>query len=136
MFVKDSSNYFTYAFVAELDNVNSVSQDDIRNYLVNYFKGLCGSTAKQRHLSIDTSKIDVAIERRQNAGNEAFYDATLNIFGVFTDGAPVKLNAEIKVMNDKASKIYLVFIASPLDKTNNVWNELHSIQKEFKIPKS
>jgi len=136
MFVKDSTTYFTYAFVAELTNVNSVSQDDIRNYLVNYFKGLCGSTAKQRHLSIDTSKIDVAIERRQNAGNEAFYDATLNIFGVFTDGAPVKLNAEIKVMNDKASKIYLVFIASPLDKTNNVWNELHSIQKEFKIPKS
>ena len=136
MFVKDSTTYFTYAFVAELTNVNSVSQDDIRNYLINYFKGLCGSTAKQRHLSIDTSKIDVAIERRQNAGNEAFYDATLNIFGVFTDGAPVKLNAEIKVMNDKASKIYLVFIASPLDKTNNVWNELHSIQKEFKIPKS
>jgi len=136
MFVKDSTTYFTYAFIAELTNVNSVSQDDIRNYLINYFKGLCGSTAKQRHLSIDTSKIDVAIERRQNAGNEAFYDATLNIFGVFTDGAPVKLNAEIKVMNDKASKIYLVFIASPLDKTNNVWNELHSIQKEFKIPKS
>ena len=136
MFVKDSTTYFTYAFVAELTNVNSVSQDDIRNYLVNYFKGLCGSTAKQRHLSIDTSKIDIAIERRQNAGNEAFYDASLNIFGVFTDGAPVKLNAEIKVMNDKASKIYLVFIASPLDKTNNVWNELHSIQKEFKIPKS
>jgi len=136
MFVKDSTTYFTYAFVAELTNVNSVSQDAIRNYLINYFKGLCGSTAKQRHLSIDTSKIDVAIERRQNAGNEAFYDATLNIFGVFTDGAPVKLNAEIKVMNDKASKIYLVFIASPLDKTNNVWNELHSIQKEFKIPKS
>ena len=136
MFVKDSTTYFTYAFVAELTNVNSVSQDAIRNYLINYFKGLCGSTAKQRHLSIDTSKIDVAIERRQNAGNEAFYDATLNIFGVFTDGAPVKLNAEIKVMNDKASKIYLVFIASPLDKTNNVWNELRSIQKEFKIPKS
>lgn len=136
MFVKDTTTYFTYAFVAELDNVRSISQDDIRNYLLNYFKGLCSSTAKQRHLSIDTSKISVAIERRQNAGNDVFYDATLNIFGVFADGAPVKLNAEIKVMDDKESKIYLVYIASPHDKTDNVWKELHLIQREFKIPKS
>jgi hypothetical protein len=136
MFVKDSTTYFTYAFVAELDNVNSVSQDDIRNYLLNYFKGLCSSTAKQRHLSIDTSKISVAIEKKRNTGNDAFYDGTLNIFGVFTDGAPVKLNVEIKVMDNKASKIYFVFVASPLDKTDNVWKELHSIQREFKIPKS
>ena len=136
MFVKDSTTYFTYAFVAELDNVNSVSQDDIRNYLVNYFKGLCSSTAKQRHLSIDTSKISVAIEKKRNTGNDAFYDGTLNIFGVFTDGAPVKLNVEIKVMDNKASKIYLVFIASPLDKTDNVWKALHAIQRQFKIPKS
>jgi len=136
MFVKDSTTYFTYAFVAELDNVNSVSQDDIRNYLLNYFKGLCSSTAKQRHLSIDTSKISVAIEKKRNTGNDAFYDGTLNIFGVFTDGAPVKLNVEIKVMDNKASKIYLVFIASPLDKTDNVWKALHAIQREFKIPKS
>jgi hypothetical protein len=135
MFVKDTTTYFTYAFVAELDNVRSISQDDIRNYLLDYFKGLCSSTAKQRHLSIDTSKISVAVERRQNAGNDVFYDATLNIFGVFADGAPVKLNAEIKVMDDEESKIYLVYIASPLDKTDNVWKELRSIQREFKVPK-
>lgn len=136
MFVKDSTTYFTYAFVAELDNVSSVSQDDIQNYLLNYFKGLCSSTAKQRNLSIDASKISVAIEKKHNAGDDIFYDGTLNIFGVFTDGAPVKLNVEIKVMNDKASKTYLIFIASPLDKTSNVWKELHSVQKQFKIPKS
>ena len=135
MFVKDTATYFTYAFVAELDNVRSISQDDIRNYLLNYFKGLCSSTAKQRHLSIDTSKIDVGLEKKQNEGNNASYDATLDIFGVFADGAPVKLNAEITVMNDKAAKIYLVFIASPLDKTDNVWKELRSIQREFKVPK-
>jgi hypothetical protein len=135
MFVKDTTTYFTYAFVAELDSVRSVSQDDIRNYLLNYFKGLCSSTAKQRHLSIDTSKISVAIEKNQHAGKDAFYNATLNIFGVFADGAPVKLNMEIKVMDDKAtSKIYLVFIASPLNKTYKVWMTLHSIQKNFTIP--
>jgi hypothetical protein len=137
MFVKDSTTYFTYAFVAELDNINSISQDNIKDYLLEYFKGLCSSTAKQRKLSIDTSKIVVAIEKKQNAGGgDAFYDGTLNIFGVFADGAPVKLNVEIKVMNDTASKIYLVFIASPLDQTDNVWKELHSIQRGFKIPKS
>jgi len=135
MFIKDSANYFTYAFVAELDNINSISQDDIRNYLLNYFKGLCSNTAKQRNLSIDTSKITVAIEKEKDLEGNIFYNATLNIFGVFADGAPVTLNMEIKVMDDKAAaKTYLVFIASPLQKSDKVWTELYAIQKEFTMP--
>jgi hypothetical protein len=135
MFVKDSASYFTYAFVAEFDNTYAVSQTDIKNYLLTYFKGLCSSTARQRKLSIDTSKIAVDIERKEGMDNPMFYDARLNIFGVFADGAMVKLNMEIKVVNDRAaSKVFLVFIASPHEKTNPVWNELHAIQKEFVIP--
>ena len=135
MFVKDSSNYFTYAFVAELDNINSISQDDIKNYLLDYFKGLCGNTAKQRNLSIDTSKITVSVDKDESMAKDVHYNATLGIFGVFADGAPVRLNMEIKVMNDKArSKIYLVFIASPLNKTDKVWVTLHSIQNNFTTP--
>ena len=135
MFVKDSAGYFTYAFVAELDNINSISQDNIKDYLFEYFKGLCSSTAKQRKLSIDTSKIAVSIDKNASAGKDAHYNATLDIFGVFADGAPVRLDMEIKVMNDKAaSKIYLVFIASPLNKTDKVWVTLHSIQNNFTIP--
>jgi len=135
MFVKDSSNYFTYAFVVELDNINSISRDDIKNYLLDYFKGLCGNTAKQRNLSIDTSKITVSLDKDESTGKDVHYNATLGIFGVFADGAPVRLNMEIKVMNDKpTSKIYLVFIASPLNKTDKVWVTLHSIQNNFTIP--
>ena len=135
MFVKDSAGYFTYAFVAELDNINSISQDNIKDYLFEYFKGLCSSTAKQRKLSIDTSKIAVSIDKNPSAGKDAHYNATLDIFGVFADGAPVKLDMEIKVMNDKAvSKIYLVFIASPLNKTDKVWATLRSIQNNFTMP--
>ena len=103
MFVKDSTTYFTYAFAAELDNTPSISQDDVRNYLLDYFKGLCSGTAKDRHLSIDTSKITVAIERNKTIMNEVIYNAFLNIFGVFTDGAPVKLNMEINMLHNKAA---------------------------------
>src|SRR4051812_22499209 len=38
MFNKDAPDYFTYAFAAQLDGVTSISQDDIRNYLLDYFK--------------------------------------------------------------------------------------------------
>src|SRR4029079_374814 len=135
MFVKDSAGYFTYAFVAELDNINSISQDNIKDYLFEYFKGLCSSTAKQRKLSIDTSKIAVSIDKNASAGKDAHYNATLDIFGVFADGAPVSLDMEIKVMNAKAaSKIYLVFIGSPLNKSDEVWATLRSIQNNFTIP--
>lgn len=135
MFIKDSATYFTYAFVAALDDINSVSQDDIKDYLLNYFKGLCSITAKQKNLSIDTSEITVSIEKESNKKESVFYNAALNLFGVFADGAPVTLNMEIKVMNDKTtSKIYLVFIASPLSKTDKTWVELRLIQNNFTIP--
>jgi hypothetical protein len=134
MFVKDSAEYFSYAFVAEFDNIKSISEADVKNYLLSYFKGLCDNTAKQRKFSIDTSKITVVMERKDIKGEE-IYNALLNIFGVFADGAPVKLNAEIKVMSDKAaSKIFLVYTASPHEKTDAVWKKLNAIQKGFVIP--
>ena len=65
MFNKDSATYFTYAFVAQLDNVTTVSQSNIRDYLLKYFKGLCNSTAKNRKLVIDTSQIAVSMEKKK-----------------------------------------------------------------------
>src|SRR4249920_1820025 len=50
MFNIDSTSYFSYAFVAELDNRTTVSQSDVSDYLLNYFKGLCSVTAKDRKL--------------------------------------------------------------------------------------
>jgi hypothetical protein len=59
----------------------------------------------------------------------------LNVFGVFADGNPVTLNAEVKVLNDlKAKKTYLVFIASPKEKSNEIWQQLYAIQNRFAIP--
>jgi len=136
MFNKDSTGYFTYAFVAQLDSTASISQDDIRNYLLNYFRGLCRSTANDRKLVVDTSQITVFIEKKNGIPpNEVIHNAVLNIFGVFADGAPVKLNMEVKVLMDAASKkTYLNFIASPREKTDNVWKELYKIQKDFVAP--
>jgi hypothetical protein len=136
MFNKNATDYFTYAFAAQLDSVTAISQDDIRNYLLNYFKGLCSSKAHDRKLNIDTSEITVDVQKKNNiAGNEIIYDALLNVFGVFAGGAPVKLNMEVKVLNDAAaSKIYLVFIVSPHEKTDEAWKQLYQIQRDFSIP--
>jgi hypothetical protein len=137
MFKKDSATYFTYAFVAQLDSVTAISQTEIHDYLFKYFKGLCSGVAKDRKLVIDTANIDVTTEKKKGLpAGEHIYTGSLNIFGVFTDGAPVKLNAEVKVVKDMAGKkTYLVFIASPLEKTNANWIELYKIQKEFTMPK-
>lgn len=136
MFNKDSTDYFTYAFVAQLDSTTGISQDNIRNYLLDYFKGLCSYTANNSKLVVDTSKITVFVEKKNGLpANEIIYNASLNIFGVFADGAPVKLNSEVKVLMDiAAKKTYFIFIASPRDKTDPIWNELYKIQKDFVIP--
>jgi hypothetical protein len=150
MFNKDSSDYFSYAFVARLDNAGSFTQEEVRNYLLVYFKGLCANTARQRNLSIDTSQITVSteegvrvtnpsqtqgsLEKTSSNNGPITYNAVLKIFGVFSDGAPVTLNAEIKVLNNsKDQKTYLVFIASPQNKTNFIWQQLYAIQKDFSV---
>jgi len=129
MFKKDAPDYFTYAFVARLDNAKSVQQADIRNYLLMYFKGLCSKTAADRKLPpVDTSAIKATIGKR-----DGLYDITLSAFGVFADGAPVTLNMEAKVMTD-GQKVYLLFIVSPQPKSNAVWQQLKKIQADAAIP--
>ncbi|MEI9911033.1 MAG: hypothetical protein WDO71_15965 [Bacteroidota bacterium] len=115
MFSKDSTDYFTYAFVAQLDDVTAISQNDINDYLLKYFKGLCSATARDRKLIIDTTRITAATERKKGtAANEIIYNASVNVFGVFVDGAPVKVNIEVKALTGTgAKKTYLIFIVSP-----------------------
>ncbi|MES2849634.1 MAG: hypothetical protein V4685_11300 [Bacteroidota bacterium] len=136
MFKKDSADYFTYVFVAQLDNTTAFTQEDVKNYILNYYKALCSVTARDRKLSIDTSLITTTIEKKdRSAGNAVIYNATAGIFGVFDDGAPVKLNMEIKVVsNVNAIKTYLVFIASPKNKNDQVWKKLYEIQEAFIAP--
>lgn len=136
MFNKDSADYFTYAFVSQLDSTANISQDNTTNYLLAYYKGLCGSTATDRKLVVDTSKITVSVEKKKETKeNEIVYNALLNVFGVFADGAPLKLNMEVKVIRDVTNnKTYLLFITSPLEKTDEIWKKLYKIQKDFVVP--
>lgn len=136
MFSKDTATYFTYAFVAQLDDITAISQNEIRDYLLKYYKGLCSSTAKDRKLVIDTTKITAALEKKKGtAPNEVIYNGSVNLFGVFADGAPVKLNMEVKILIDTAAKrTYLIFIASPRERTDALWKKLYEIQSEFRIP--
>jgi len=136
MFVKDSSLYFTYVFVVQLENVVTISQAEIREYLLNYYRGLCGVTAKDRKLVIDTTQITVTVKEQRNLpANEKIYNASANIFGVFADGAPVTLNLEIKVLtNSPGKRTYLYIIASPHEKTDPIWNTLLQLRKDFRLP--
>jgi len=130
MFKKDAHDYFTYVFVAQIDSSVVISQEDVKNYLVNYYQGLCAITAKDRKLVIDTTKINAAVYRqKKSTANYTTYDAVVNLFGVFADGAPVTLNMEVSVIeNAAAKKSWLFFIASPLHKKDETWKQLYSIR--------
>lgn len=131
MFNKDSANYFSYVFVAQIDKITPISETEIKNYLTWYFRGLCSSTAKERKMVIDSTKISATVKKRTVApGTASAYDATINVFGVFADGAPVKLNIEAGVVNNPTTKkTFLFFLASPRDKKEPIWDDLHEISK-------
>ena len=130
---KNATDYFTLIFGIRFDDTKSVSQEDIKNYLLTYFRGLCDFTVKARKLSpVDTSAIKVTFERQKKQIGDRIYNVTLNMFGVFTDGAPITLNMEIKVSEDPDhQRVYLHIIASPLPKTHPVWKGLHEEQLYF-----
>jgi len=131
MFNKDSANYFTYVFVAQIDKITPISETDVKNYLTWYFRGLCSTTARDRKLVIDSTKISATVKKKSKAaGMESAWDATVNLFGVFTDGAALKLNMEVGVVNNPVTnKTFLFFLASPRDKKDPIWNDLHDIRK-------
>jgi len=130
MFNKDTSTYFTYAFVAQLDTLAYLKDTDIKNYLEYYFKGLCGSTARDSKLTIDTTKISTTV-RKTRERVPGMYNATVNLFGVFTDGAPVKLNMAISVTNYLTNKkTLIIFLASTQDYNEPIWKELYDIRRK------
>ena len=137
MFKKDTATYFTYVFVAELNDMPSISQADIKEYLLKYYKGLCSAVAADRKLTVDTTQIAVVVERKKgDVSAEPIYNASVNLFGVFADGAPVKLNLEVKVLTYLPTKMtYLYLLASPKAKTDPIWKELYGIREKFRIPK-
>ena len=129
MFNKDTSTYFTYAFVAQLDTLVNIREKEIRNYLEYYFKGLCGSTVRERKLTIDSTKISARVTKTRERV-PGMYNATVNVFGVFADGAPVTLNMAIHVANypiDKKTRI--IFLASPQGYNEPIWKDLYDIRR-------
>lgn len=137
MFKKDTTGYFTYAFVARFDSMVDISQAEIRDYLLFYFKGLCATVARDKKMLIDTSLIAVTIAKKKNAPKKTtIYNARLNVLGVFADGAPVTLNMELKLVKDPVFKrLYLVIITSPLPKTDAIWKTLYQVQTDFVVPR-
>lgn len=133
---KDAPDYFTLVFGIRFDNTRSVSQADIKGYLLTYFRELCSFTVTARKLpAIDTSAISVSIDEKPTTDKSLIYNVSLHMFGVFTDGSPVTLNMEIKVMEDHpGQKVYLLMIASPQPKTNAVWQDMYKEQREFVMP--
>ena len=136
MFNKDYTNYFTYAFVVQIDDVKAISEAEVHHYLLNYYRGLCRVTAQDRKLIIDTTQIAVAVEKQKGPpSGETVYNATANIFGVFADGAPVKLNIEVKVLTDALHKrTYLFILASPRGKNDAIWKTLFRTRETFTLP--
>lgn len=142
MFKKDSADYWSYIFVSAIDQIKDPGEEDLLNYVVGYYKGLCATVAKDNKLTIDTSRIKATINKSVSnsasgpggpAGGIVF-ESIVELFGVFADAAPVTLNLEIQVFQDDAEKrTLLFFIASPQSKTSPIWKNLYGLREHTKL---
>jgi hypothetical protein len=135
MFKKEAADYFSYIFVAQLDTARSISGGDIKNYLLHYYKGLCSAVANDRKLKVDTGQISVLVKKKKAvAPDKVSYNGTVNLFGVFADGAPVTLYMEIDSLSNTATnKTWIFFLASPRDKKDPIWKEFREIRRKTLI---
>ncbi len=136
MFDTLSTHYLTYIFVLSINNQIKFTSSEIHHFLSNYYKGLCYDVAKERSLSIDTSKIVITVNKIKNKGKRQSknYNAQVVFFDVFTSGKKVTLYMELAIIK-KTKKTYVLALVSPQLKQSKTWQELYQIRKEINFNK-
>lgn len=131
MFDSESNTYFTYLFAMALEGKIEFDIPKSKQFLTTYFQGLSYNVAKSKEASVDTSKIQLIIQRPDiKMGKHEGYFITVNYIDSFNNMNEITINMELVVLYPKSGdKTYLVALASPQPKYSEVWKELYEYRK-------
>jgi hypothetical protein len=141
MFKAEAPDYFSYAFVLWIEGKMSWEPASLEKDLLKYYKGLCTSVARGKKLDLDLSKIAVKVRKQDRKGKLGGEDsellhAQIDWYDPFVTGKPLTLHLEIWGRSaDEGKRSCLFALASPKEKSAEVWETLRKIQTGFACPK-
>ena len=137
MFKKDEDDFFSYVFVIQVVENQTLSGSVLESELLAYYRGLCkavmGEDAKD--VDFDQFKIKLELVKGDARGNsetkKISYSAKLNWIEPFVTKKAQMLNLEIDVWKDATSNRPMMFAAvSPSKSDSKIWKQLRSIRDQ------
>ncbi|MFK7784578.1 MAG: tetratricopeptide repeat protein [Crocinitomicaceae bacterium] len=119
----DSADFWSYAFVWELDNKKKISTGELERSFRSYFDGLMkGVNDDENAEMIQTS---ANFWKNEDPSDNADLMGKLTIFDAFATNKPLDLNAKMFSRYCKErEKLILLFHFSPQDYSHSIWAKL------------
>lgn len=124
MFDPASDSHWSYALAIRLEELSPETRIDdelLEQFLQAYYLGLCRAVAGSRGLDVDLDAIATEV-----VFTGAGWSATIELFDVFADGAPLSLALELAAQRTPTT-IELLGIASPKPDDAPIWTELRRV---------
>lgn len=133
MMKPDSTSFFSYAFVFELEPKPELTEAVVKEEFLKYYRGLCKAVLKDKLKDLDPSKFTLKLERVKSDVKQdmpARYTGTLDWVEPFATKKPQKLNLEIQTWA-KSGRNYIFACVSPQAHDAAIWKQLHAIRDDY-----
>jgi hypothetical protein len=140
MMKPESSSFFSYAFVFELQPKPDLTDAVVKEEFLKYYRGLCKAVLKDKLPDVDPSKFTLDLQRVKSktepssdekpATAPTLYTGTLDWVEPFATKKPQKLNLEIRIWA-KNDRNYIFACVSPQARDTAVWKQLHAIRDDY-----
>jgi hypothetical protein len=133
---KESSEYWSYAFLWYLDGLQPFDAKTFEKNLAAYYTGLATTNIDKSKLDSAKAKAKASIKQVPGKGFDSqTFEGTVDLLD-FLSLQPIRLHFIIHVKRSEAlNKTFVFHEASPQPYTHDVWKTLNSLWSSFKLPK-
>ncbi len=132
MFQPDSESFFSYALVFWLPETEKLTQKQLHEELLKYYRGLATAVARGRKLGVEPKDFQLKLTPIEKQPGS--FRATLDWAEPFRTGAAQALRFEISSRAAKdQSGLLLSIAASPQPHDHKLWKQLNTVLKTAKF---
>lgn len=123
----DGNEFFTYAFVWNVNLKEIPSSEDLKYQMTLYYDGLM--TAVNKDKDFDVPDTQIKIEKVTNEINSSRFLAEIKVYDAFVTKKTITLFATVEpIFCHKSSDFLLLFRVSTLNYTSEIWKDLNAVK--------
>ncbi|WP_299113643.1 hypothetical protein [uncultured Winogradskyella sp.] len=123
----ESSEFFTYAFVWNVNLSSSPTLELVTTNMKLYYDGLMTAVNKDKNFEIPKTIVD--FQEIKETSELPVFNGEMKVYDAFFTKDIIELNVTVKITYCKEQNKYvLLFRISTLDYQNKIWNKLNAIK--------